>query len=144
MLVLIQWVPRDVETKCIFLLRKARKIAPRRNYGKRCRKFFLRGFRLLATTSSLSLLRPTASSLITASSPPPASLQVDIAGLTSREEPLTSERLNLYRDGTVQPLAFEKTFSTSPGTPARKALLGSLATEATEGQAARVNVLFRL
>lgn len=59
-------------------------------------------------------------------------LEVDIAGLTSRDSPLLSERLNLYDDGHVQPLAFEKTFATSPGSSARKALLAALATPERE------------
>jgi hypothetical protein len=57
---------------------------------------------------------------------------VDIAGLTSREQPISSEHLNLYRDGTVQPLTLQKAFSTSPGTAARDALKAALATDASE------------
>ena len=58
-------------------------------------------------------------------------LEVDINGITTRDNPLMSERLNLYQDGTVQPLTLEKSYATSPGTSSRKALLAALATAST-------------
>ena len=59
-------------------------------------------------------------------------IEIDIKGITSKEAPLYTERLNLYKDGTTQPLAFERSFATSAGAPARRALLDALATVAPE------------